>query len=188
MKYLVFVLCLMAATSVSAQKRSLHILLGTTIGTLAKENKLDLTPRPGFLLGLEYWALNAKGNYWSAGINYNAFRRVADKQKETFEYLNMYALPLMWALDKQKKWYFQAGLFSNYLLGQNLDDNGNVINSTKKLQRFYVGPSVGIGARLGQEGSSKILLGLRNDYGAIGFGKGTAQRFNTISLVAGIEL
>jgi hypothetical protein len=176
------------ATSTCAQDRALHILVGSSVGLLAKENKLELSPRPGFLLGLEYWAKNKKGNYWSAGTCYTAFRRVKDEQKETYEYLNVYGLPMMWALDKKDRWFFQAGLFSNILLSQNLDDNGNVVNNTKKLQRIYLGPSVGLGARLGQEGRSKILLGLRNDYGVIGFGNGTAQRFNIICLVAGIEI
>lgn len=187
MRYLVLVFCFMAST-VCAQKRALHIVLGSAIGTLGKENKENLAPRPGFSLGLEYWGQNSKGNHWSAGVLYTAFRRVSGEKKETYEYLTLYTLPLMWALDKRGKWFVQAGLFGNYLLGQSLDDNGNVINGTKTLQRLYVGPSAGIAARFGQEGSSRILLGLRNDFGAIGFGNGIAQRFNTISLIAGIEL
>jgi hypothetical protein len=184
---LILIFCFLAGT-ICAQNRAIHIVLGSTIGTLGSNNKLNLTPRPGFTLGLEYWGRNAKDNAWSAGLLYSAFRRVNETQKESFEYLTFYSMPLMWALDKKNQWFFQGGLFGNYLLGQSLDDNGNVINDTKKLQRLYFGPSVGIAARLGQEDRSRILLGLRNDFGAIGFGNGIAQRFNTISLIAGIDL
>lgn len=187
MKYWFFVFCLISS-GLAAQNRALHIALGTNVGLLAKENKLDLSPRPGFLLGLEYWAKNQKGNFWSAGVCYAAFSRSREDKKETFEYLNVYSMPLMWPLGNKNQWFVQGGLFGNFLLGQSLDDNGNVTNSTKKMHRLYVGPSLGLAARLGQDGRSKILLGLRNDYGAISFGSGTAQRFNTISLMAGIEL
>lgn len=188
MRHLLILIFCFFAGMICAQSRAIHIVLGSAMGTLGKDNKFDLTPRPGFSLGLEYWGTNTKGNKWSAGLTYNTFQRVKEDKKERFEYLTFYSMPLMWVLDKNKQWFFQGGLFGNYLLGQSLDDKGNIINDTKKLQRLYFGPSVGIGARLGQEGKSHILLGLRNDFGAIGFGSGTAQRFNTISLFAGIEL
>lgn len=187
MRVLALVFCF-TASGVFAQQKALHIVLGSPIGTLGRENKENLTPRPGFCLGLEYWGQNAKGNNWSAGVIYSAFRRVSGEKKETYEYLTVYSMPLMWTMDKRGTWSVQAGLFGNYLLGQNLYDNGSIVNSTQKLQRLYLGPSAGIAARLGQEGRSRILFGVRNDFGAIGFGSGTAQRFNTISLIAGIEL
>lgn len=185
--YRLILLFCFVVTTAHAQDRALHIFLGVPMGTFG-ESSLKLSPRPGFAIGLDYWAENTKGHIWSLGANYNLFSRSNETQKETFEYLTVRAMPIAWNLDKHKKWYFQLGIFGNYLLHQEFQEAGSVVNNTKILQRTYLGPSAGFGVRLGEAGKSRILFGLRDDFGALGFGKGITQKFNTITLFAGLEL
>ncbi|MDX1913691.1 MAG: hypothetical protein SFV22_19505 [Saprospiraceae bacterium] len=180
-------LFLLYAGILSAQDRALHIVLGSSLGTLG-ENSADLTPQPGFVIGMEYWMKNEKGNAWSVNATWNSFRRSNETKKETFEYLTLRALPLVWNLDKKAMWHIAAGGFANYLLVRNLRDGGSVSNSTGDTQRTYLGLSAGLGARLGEEGRSRLLIGLRDDFGLLGFGNGNALKFNTISLIVGLEL
>jgi hypothetical protein len=187
MTRLTLLLCFFA-TGALAQNRSMHILLGTPMGTFGESSNKALKPKPGFAIGLDYWVENEKGHIWSLGGTYSAFRRSNEDLKETFEYLTIRAMPIAWNLDNKKRWYFQVGVFGNYLLVQNLQDGGSVVNSTKSIQRTYVGPSAGVGVRLGEAGKSRILFGLRDDFGILGFGKGTPLKFNTITLFAGLEI
>jgi len=157
------------------------------IGTLGEGGE-GLKATPGFAIGLGYWFTNSKGNAWSLGAAFGSFKRKNETQKETFEYLTLRGMPFVWQLDKKKHWYFEAGIFGNYLLHQEFQDNGSVMNSTKLIQRTYLGPSCGFGVRLGEEGRSRILLGIRDDFGLLGFGKGSPLKFNTITLFAGLEI
>lgn len=97
-------------------------------------------------------------------------------------------MPFVWQLDKKKQWYFEGGIFGNYLLHQEFQVGGSVVNSTKLIGRTYLGPSCGFGVRLGDEGRSRILLGIRDEFGILGFGKGSTLKFNTITLFAGLEI
>lgn len=186
MKYLILFVCLWTAP-LFGQNRAFYLLLGSPIGTLG-ESTQQLKPKPGLLLGADYWVTNAKGNSWSMGLDYQFFSRKKGQQKETFEYLTIRAMPIIWNLGEKKAGYFALGIFGNYLLHQEFKDGGSVVNSTKLIQRTYVGPSVGVGVRLGEEGKSRILMGLRDDFGLLGFGNGSSLKFNTISLCAGINI
>lgn len=181
---LLFFLC---TTPLMAQDRAAHILLGMPIGT-AGGKSADLSPKPGFAIGLDCWFSDSKGNPWSLGAMYNLFRRKNETQKETFEYFSLRAMPLVYHLDKKKQWYFEIGVFGNYLLHQEFQDGGSVMNKTKLIQRTYFGPSGGFGVRIGDEGKSRILIGLRDEFGILGLGKGAKQQFNTITLFAGLEI
>ncbi len=174
-------------TSLVAQERAAHIFLGMPIGTLGERGK-ELKPKPGFSIGLEYWFINSKGNAWSLGVAFSHFKRKNETEKETFEYITLRAMPLVWQLDKKKKWYFEAGVFGNYLMHQEFQVGGSVVNETKFIQRTYLGPSCGFGVRLGEEGKSRIIMGIRDDFGILGFGKGIPLKFNTITLFAGLEI
>jgi hypothetical protein len=187
MRLILSLLFCLFAGKLMAQDRALHIVLGTSMGTLGEEGA-GLQPKPGFVIGMEYWATNAKGNAWSLSATWNSFRRSNETKKETFEYLTLRALPLVWNLDKKKQWHLAVGGFANYLLVRNLRDGGSVSNDTDTTQRTYAGLSGGIGARLGEEGRSRLLIGLRDDFGLLGLGNGKALKFNTISLFAGLEL
>ena len=122
------------------------------------------------------------------GATYCSFSRKHEDLKETFEYLTIRGMPVVWNLDKQKKWYFELGLFGNYLLHQESQMGGSVLDNTQSRQRTYLGPSGGLGVRLGKAGQSRVLFGLRNDLGLLGIGKGKSIRFNTITLFAGLEI
>lgn len=180
-------LCISFAISTSAQERVSHIFLGMPVG-IGGERGADLQPRPGFAIGLDYWIFNAQGNAWSLGAVYSSFNRKNKDRKETFEYLTIHGMPIVWNLDKKKQWYFEIGLFGNYLLHQEAQEGGSVMDMTKSLQRIYFGPSAGFGVRIGQAGQSRILIGLRNDYGLLGVGAGTSLKFNTLTFFAGLEI
>ncbi|MFN0176446.1 MAG: hypothetical protein ACKVU0_17535 [Saprospiraceae bacterium] len=180
-------LFLFFSTGMFAQERAAHIFLGMPIGMLGEGGE-GLKAKPGFAIGLGYWLTNSKGNAWSLGASYGSFKRKNETQKETFEYLTLRVMPFVWQLDKKKKWYFEGGIFGNYLLHQEFQDGGAVVNSTKLIQRTYLGPSCGFGIRLGEEGRSRILLGIRDDFGILAFGKGSPLKFNTITLFAGLEI
>ncbi len=185
MNRLILIFCLFA-TGVSAQEGAFHILLGSPIGMLG-EGRVGLKPKPGFAIGLDYWVVNKKGNVWSVGASWGSFRRKQDRQKETFEYLTVRGMPLVWLLDKKKAWHIELGGFANYLLHQEYQDVGAVTNDTKLIQRTYLGICGGFGVHLGEKDKNRILLGLRDDYGLLGLGKGTPLKFNTLTLFAGLE-
>lgn len=186
MSRLVLLFCFLSSV-MFAQERSAHILLGMPIGTLGEGGE-GLKATPGFAIGLGYWFTNSKGNAWSLGAAFASFKRKNETDKETFEYLTLRVMPFVWQLDKKKQWYFEGGIFGNYLLHQEFQVGGSVVNSTKLIQRTYLGPSCGFGVRLGEEGRSRILLGIRDEFGLLGFGKGSALKFNTITLFAGLEI
>jgi len=71
---------------------------------------------------------------------------------------------------------------------QEFQVGGSVVNETKSIQRTYFGPSCGFGVRLGEEGKSRIIMGLRDGFGLLGVGKGIPLKFNTITLFAGLEI
>ncbi|MBC7775356.1 MAG: hypothetical protein H7246_07955, partial [Phycisphaerae bacterium] len=111
------VLFCLFATGAFAQENAPHILLGMPIGTFG-EKLSDLKPKPGFAIGLDWWFTNSKGNVWSLGAAFSSFKRKNETEKETFEYLTLRAMPLMWQLDKKKQWHLEIGIFGNYLLHQ----------------------------------------------------------------------
>ncbi|MFN0033478.1 MAG: hypothetical protein ACKVUS_00340 [Saprospiraceae bacterium] len=186
MKHLTLLFCFLA-TGALAQERAAHIFLGMPLGTLG-ERGAGLKPKPGFAIGLDYWFFNAKGNAWSLGASYSSFKRKNESQKETFEYLTVRAMPLVWHLDEKKQWYIEAGGFANHLLHQESQMGGSVTNNTKLFKKIYVGLSGGLGARLGEKDKTRILAGIRNDLGLLGFGKGLPLSFNIITLYAGLEI
>lgn len=187
MRHLVLICFLLLPLSMLAQDKAMHIFLGTPMGLMGDGGK-GLKPRVGFAIGLDYWGFNKKGYPWSAGAAWNSFKRSNETQKETFEYLVLHAMPLVWQIGKKKQVYAEAGIFGNYLLHSETILNSNLTNTTKLTQRTYLGLSGGIGVRLGQDGGSHLIIGLRDDLGALGFGKGFPQKFNTITLFAGIEI
>ncbi len=178
--------CLLATPGL-AQENAATILLGMPIGTFGEKSS-DLKPKPGFAIGLGFWFVNEKGNAWNLGASFSSFKRKNETEKETFEYLTLRGMPLVWQLDKKKHWYFEIGIFGNYLLHQEYQVGGSVVNETKFIQRTYLGPSAGFGVHLGEKDKSRILFGLRDDFGILGFGKGSPLKFNTITLFAGLEL
>lgn len=195
--FLLFITGLLAAVA-NAQERSFDILLGLPYAVeFGGEGSTDWTPKGGLVLGVEYWAKNKQGNAWSAGIFYNAFKRkgkVAQgnqtvEQEETFEYVKLHGMPLIWKLGKKERWFAEAGGFANLLLHQETDVNGNVTNNTQFFQRIYLGLSAGTGLRLGDEGSSKVLIGLRNDLGLASFGSAAKSlKFNALCLYVGLGI
>ena len=187
MRLIGILFCFIATSTCAQQERAAHVFLGMPVG-LNGAGGNTLSPKPGFALGLDYWFFNENRNTWSLGATYSFFTRKNEQVKETFEYLTLRAMPLVWHINKKKTWYIEAGVFGNYLFHQELQESGSVVNNTKILQRTYLGPSVGIGARLGSEGRTRILVGIRDDFGALGLGKGTPLNFNTITLFAGLEI
>ncbi|GAB4493963.1 MAG: hypothetical protein OHK0019_19050 [Saprospiraceae bacterium] len=181
------------------QERSFNILLGILPYTteFGSTSSVQWKPRLGFVLGLDYWAKNKKGEVWSAGISYQTFKRRGDvtsngqtfPQEETFEYLNLHGAPLIWQFGKKEQFFAEVGGFFNFLLHQEAESRGNVVDNTPLFQKIYLGPSAGIGARLGDPGGSKLIIGLRNELGLASFGSGSVSaKFNTFSLYVGLGI
>lgn len=180
------------------QERSFNILLGVPYATeFGSKSSVKWKPRFGFTLGLDYWAKNKKGEIWSAGISYQTFKRKGDvtsngqtfPQEETFEYLNLHGAPLIWQLGKKDQFFVEVGGFFNFLLHQETESMGEVTDNTPLFQKVYLGPSAGIGARLGDPGSSKLIVGLRNEFGLASFGSGPVSlKFNAFSFYVGLGI
>lgn len=192
-----FLPMLFLAPAASAQERSFNILVGANYPIELGDAGAGLSPKAGFVLGLDYWVKNKKGQVWSAGASFNSFRRKGEAtvngqiipQDETLEYLNLHGAPLIWMLGKKERWYAEAGGFVNYLLRQETESSGNVTINTELFQRIYLGLSAGAGVRLGDENSSKLLIGLRNDLGLLSFGAGPRSlKFNAVSLFVGLGI
>ena len=181
------VLFLLIAAGLNAQDRGLYIDLGTAFG-IQRVGTSDLKAKPGFMLGVEYWSTGSKGNSWSASAAWNSFSQGDKHKKETYEYVTLRVLPLIWNLGKKQLWYAEFGFFGNYLLLQQFKDGGAVLKQTELSQRPYAGLSAGVGARLGQPGENRLLIGLRNDFGLLGFGSGKPLQFSTLTLFAGLDI
>lgn len=185
-------------TTAVAQERSFNVLLGLPYATeFGGESSVKWKAKGGFMLGVDYWAKNKQGHVWSAGVSYQSFKREGQvtlnnqtfEQKETFEYLGLRGVPLTWMLDKQERWFLEAGGFANYLLGQETEVRGSVGSNAELFQKIYLGLSGGLGVRLGEPGNTALLVGLRNDLGLASFGSGqNSLKFNALFLYVGLSI
>ncbi len=195
---LVFLLFLYFATTAAAQQRSFNVLLGLPYATeFGGESAVKWKSKGGFMLGIDYWAKNKQGHTWSVGISYQSFKRKGQvtlntqtfEQKETFEYFGLRGMPLTWMLDKQERWFIEAGGFANYLLAQETEVNGSVGSNADLFQKIYLGLSGGLGVRLGEPGNTALLVGLRNDLGLASFGSGpNSLKFNALFFYVGLSI
>lgn len=159
-------------------------------------------PQTGLTFGLLYRRKNEKGDIWSAGVEYqllkNTRKVVVNNREETeterFEMMHLRGCPLVWTLGQKKRTFIEAGVFADILLHEEAELRNNLTNNTKLLQRLSLGPSLGLGVQLGESMRKSLIIGLRDDYGAVSFGKkpggGKAipLKFNTISLYVGLGI
>lgn len=190
-----FLLCLTVSTAAVAQEgsRSFNVQLGLPYA-IELGSKSGLKPKLGFVLGVDYWAKNKKGDYWSVGVSYLLYKQKGlnaqnDEQETTFEFVSVRGVPIVWVLDKKERWFAEAGGFVSYLLHQDTDVRGAVTVGTKTFKSVHAGLTAGLGLRLGDPGSKALLVGLRNDFWAAGFlGGSKTLKFNAISLFAGLGI
>lgn len=189
-----FLLCWVVSTAAVAQERSFNVQLGLPYAIELGKSASGLKPKLGFVLGVDYWAKNKKGDYWSVGLSYLLYKQKGrnaqnDEQEATFEFASVRGVPIVWVLDKKERWFAEAGGFVNYLLHQDTDVRGAVTVGTSTFRRVHVGVTAGLGLRLGDPGSKALLVGLRNDFWAAGFlGGSKTLKFNAISLFAGLGI
>lgn len=200
--YLILVLFLLTGNQVRAQEQVLDIVAGAIYPTRTDKFAGNATPKIGLTFGVLYRKKNEKGIVWSAGANYQLLQNkkkvlVNNKEaveKEKFELFNLNASPLVWLLGKKKRGFVEVGGFANYLLHEERELQGNLVNNTQKLRRLSLGPSIGVGMQLGETMRKSMIIGLRNDYGAISLGKNpsggkaTTLTFNNISLYIGLGI
>jgi hypothetical protein len=203
LKHLFVVLfALLLQTAVSAQEKALDLIAGAVYPIRVSKAVPGEEPRLGMTFGLLYRRKNVKGDIWSVGAEYQLLQLKSDgpvsagteKQTQKFEFLHLYGYPLIWSLGAKKRVFIEAGGFFNFVLHEETEVLGNVVNNTKNLQRTSVGPSFGLSVQLGETMRKSLLVGVRNDYAAASFGKkangGTtpALRFNNISLYIGLGI
>jgi hypothetical protein len=185
-----------------AQERCFDLLAGGLYPIRVSKELFDETPRVGLSLGLMYRSKNEKGELWSANLEYQLLQSKGEatvngleqKFSERLEMLYLRASPLAWLLGKKKQGFVDIGAFGTYLLHEEVENKGNLVSNTKLLHRFSLGPSICLGVQLGQSLRKSLVIGLRNDYGVVSFGKKqdnsqlNALKFNTISLFAGLGI
>lgn len=186
MKGLILVFFVLAVEA-TAQRPLWYIDLGMPLGLLGEE-EMGVKPKPGFVLGSEFWFTNRKGNFWSAGLTWSSFNETKGSRKQTYEYLTARVMPMIWVFGKKKQGYGEFGLFGSKLLLKQVKDGGAVTKQTNLYQQQYVGLSGGLGARFGKAGESGLLIGWRNDVGLLGFGSGKPLKFWTTTLFAGLNI
>jgi hypothetical protein len=198
---IVFITCLVGWSAWS-QERAIDLVAGAIYPIRTSDALQQATAKPGLTFGLLYRKKNEKGEIWSIGAEYKLIQLKSkvtlnnreETQTERFEIFHLRGCPLYWAVGKKKQVYIEGGACANYLLHSESELKSNLVNDTKTYQRLNFGLSAGLGWQLGESLRKSIIIGLRDDFDAIGFGKksngtkATALKFNTINLYIGLGL
>jgi hypothetical protein len=199
---LTLAIALLFLSSIHAQEKAFDIVAGAVYPIQTSAKSASTKPKTGLTFGLLYRKKNEKGEQWSAGAEYQLLQskskvllnNVEETQTEKFEMFHLRGCPVVWLLGKKKQVFVEAGVFVDYLLHEETELKRDLINNTKVLQRTSAGPSLGLGVQLGQSLRKSIIFGLRDDFGAVSFGKkpngskAKPLKFNTISLYVGLGI